>query len=63
MDISQIRNLLQEWFAPHNDRATMSAEEDYAEAEMALNALRSLFEQELHRRLEDDGPQGKARLD
>ena len=38
MDIFQIRDLLEEWFSPRKGRLPMSADEDYAEAEMALHA-------------------------
>lgn len=63
MDIFQIRDLLEEWFSPRKGRLPMSADEDYAEAEMALHALRSLFESELRRRDEGVPPQGQDRLD
>lgn len=50
MDISKIRALLGECFLPPEDPRDRSAEEDYNEAELALRALKSLFEQELHAR-------------
>lgn len=50
MDISKIRSLLGECFLQWEDPRGQSAEEDYKEAELALRALKSLFEQELHSR-------------
>lgn len=47
MDISRIRTLLGECFLRSDDPRGQSAEEDYHEAELALRALKSLFEQEL----------------
>jgi hypothetical protein len=61
MDINQIRALLHEWFSPRQGHIPMTADDDYAEAEMALNALRSLFETELTRRAK--GTQGDTPLD
>ena len=50
MDISKIRVLLGECFRTQDDPRGQSAEEDYNEAELALRALKSLFERELDSR-------------
>lgn len=52
MDITQIRRFLDQWLGPveTDGSALASADNDYNEAQVALMALRSLFEAELDRR-------------
>lgn len=47
MDIARIRALLAECFVNREDPRSISAEDDRGEAELAMRALKSLFEREM----------------
>jgi hypothetical protein len=59
-----IEKMLQDWFGSSDSASKKSSEEDYEEARLILNALKSLFEKELElrnsnvagRRDKDDRP-------